>query len=89
MCRRLIRDYKRYILPFIASMVLALISTGLALFVPVLMGQGMDTIIGVGDVDFDSLFVIIRKMILAILHCSIQPVLSNHPLKCKLDQQFS
>lgn len=77
MCRRLIRDYKRYILPFIASMVLALISTGLALFVPVLMGQGMDTIIGVGDVDFDSLFIIIRKMILAILISAISLWIMN------------
>ena len=77
MCRRLIRDYKRYILPFIASMVLALISTGLALFVPVLMGQGMDTIIGVGDVDFDSLFVIIQKMILAILISAISLWIMN------------
>ena len=71
MCRRLISDYKRYILPFIASTLLALVSTCLALFVPVLMGQGMDAIVGVGDVDFDRLIIIIEKMILAILISAI------------------
>ena len=71
MCRRLISDYKRYILPFIVSILLALVSTCLALFVPVLMGQGMDAIVGVGDVDFDRLIIIIEKMILAILISAI------------------
>ena len=67
MCRRLVRDYKRYMLPFIISILLAFVSTTLALFVPVLMGQGMDCIIGVDNVDFDNLMVIIERMLLVIV----------------------
>ena len=71
MLRRLFRDYRKYILLFVVSMICALISTGLSLLVPVLMGQGMDKIIGVGDVDFDGLILIIKEMALSIVISSI------------------
>ncbi len=71
MLRRLFRDYRKYILLFVVSIICALISTGLSLLVPVLMGQGMDKIIGVGDVDFDGLILIIKEMALSIVISSI------------------
>ena len=71
MLRRLFRDYRRYILLFVISMICALVSTGLALLVPVLMGQGMDMIIGINKVDFDGLIIVIKEMALAIVISSI------------------
>ncbi len=71
MLRRLFRDYRRYILLFVISMICALVSTGLALLVPVLMGQGMDMIIGINNVDFDGLIIVIKEMALAIVISSV------------------
>ena len=71
MLRRLFSDYRRYILLFVISMICALVSTGLALLVPVLMGQGMDMIIGINNVDFDGLIIVIKEMALAIVISSI------------------
>ena len=71
MLRRLFSDYRRYILLFVISMICALISTGLALLVPVLMGHGMDMIIGANNVDFDGLIIVIKEMALAIVISSI------------------
>lgn len=71
MVKRLLKDYKRYIPLFIIAMLCATISTGLALLVPVLMGQGMDMIIGPQNVDFDGLILVIKKMALAIVISSI------------------
>lgn len=71
MLRRLFSDYRRYILLFVISMICALISTGLALLVPVLMGHGMDMIIGANNVDFDGLITVIKEMALAIVISSI------------------
>ena len=67
MIRRLIGDYKNYIWLFIASLLCAVISTGLSLLVPVLMGQGMDMIAKDTGVDFDGLMLIIKEMGIAIV----------------------
>ncbi len=67
MLKRLISDYKNYIWIFVLSLLCAVVSTCLSLFVPILMGQGMDMIVGANNVDFDGLIVVIRKMAVAIM----------------------
>ena len=67
MLRRLFSDYKKYIALFILSIICATISTSLSLLVPVLMGRGIDTIAGMGNVDFDTLYIILKEMIVSIL----------------------
>ena len=67
MLKRLVSDYKNYIWLALLSPTAAVVSTGLSLLVPVLMGQGMDKIIGVGEVDFDGLFVIIKEMAISVI----------------------
>lgn len=71
MLRRLFRDYSKFIILFVLSMICALVSTGLALLVPVLMGRGMDMIIGMGNVDFDGLIIVIKEMGLSIVISSV------------------
>ena len=67
MLKRLIQDYKNYIWLLILSLVAAVVSTAFSLLIPVLMGRGMDKIVGVGEVDFDGLFIIIRYMAMSII----------------------
>ena len=71
MIRRLISDYRKYTYLFILSMIFALVSTGLAMRLPVLMGQAMDKIVGVGDVDFEGLMNLIVEMAVIIAVCAV------------------
>ncbi len=67
MLRRLFSDYKKYIVLFVLSIICASVSTSLSLLVPVLMGRGVDTIVDIGNVDFDTLYLILKEMIVSIL----------------------
>ncbi len=49
------------------SLVLALITVGLTLYVPILTGEAVDKIIGVNNVDYPGIFVIIVKICIAVL----------------------
>lgn len=77
MLRRLFSDYKKYIVPFVLSIICATLSTSHSLLVPVLMGQGIDTIVGEGNVDFDALYLILKEMIVSILLSALFQWLMN------------
>lgn len=51
---------------FIFSLILAVITTAFTLYIPILFGDAINCIVGVGDVDFDSIKVIAIKMAIAI-----------------------
>ena len=50
-----------------ASLVLAVISVALTLYVPILTGQGVDCIISKGNVDFARLISIIKTIVICIV----------------------
>lgn len=77
MLKRLILDYKRYMVLMILSIILALISTAFSLVVPVLMGQGMDLLV-YKEVDFDNLMLILRKMTVSVLISALLSWIMNH-----------
>lgn len=52
---------KPYRFLIFASLVLAVISVALTLYVPILTGQGVDCIISKGNVDFARLISIIKR----------------------------
>jgi ATP-binding cassette subfamily B protein len=59
---------KKYIPVLILSLLLAAISVGLTLYFPILTGRAIDLILEKGAVDFDGMFVILRKAaVVAIL----------------------
>ena len=57
---RLLKPYK---IVFVVSVIFALISVILTLYVPILIGQAIDNIIEMGKVDFDNIFQILIKIV--------------------------
>lgn len=51
---------------FVVSMILALISVACTLYAPILIGKGVDVIVGKGDVDFDKLVPIIAGLLILV-----------------------
>ncbi len=51
---------------FVFSLILAVITTAFTLYIPILFGDAINCIVGVGDVDFDSIKIIAIKMAIAI-----------------------
>jgi ATP-binding cassette subfamily B protein len=66
--RKVFGYMKKYIPVLILSLILAAISVGLTLYFPILTGRAIDLILEKGAVDFDGMFVILRKAaVVAIL----------------------
>lgn len=67
---RLIGPYK-YLL--MLSLVFAMISVALTLYAPILIGDGVDFLIGKGRVDFSAVFAILKKLaVVIVLTCVAQ-----------------
>lgn len=65
--KKVLHYIRRYRFFLIASLVLALITVVLTLYVPILTGQAVDLIVGKGQVDFASVYRICVKIGIAIL----------------------
>ena len=62
-----LRKVLRYIRGYLgASIILAAVTVALTLYLPILIGQAVDRIVGKGAVDFAGIFVILRKMAVII-----------------------
>ena len=68
---------KGYMIFVILSILFAAISVAFTLYLPILIGDGLDSIIGVGQVEFEALFVILRKMCFVIVMTAIAQWLMN------------
>ena len=64
--RKVLRYIKRYWLYLILSLMLAMVTVALTLYIPILTGYAIDNIVGKGQVDFDAVFTICKKIALAI-----------------------
>lgn len=65
--KRVIKYIGRYKYSFILSLVLSLISTICTLYIPVLAGEAIDSIVGMGNVDFVRVGEILVKILVALL----------------------
>ena len=65
--KRVIRYIGKYKYSFILSLVLSLISTICTLYIPVLAGEAIDSIVGMGNVDFVRVGEILIKILVALL----------------------
>lgn len=65
--KKVLHYIRRYRFFLIASLVLALITVVLTLYVPILTGQAVDLIVGKGQVDFSGVYRICVKIGIAIL----------------------
>ena len=64
--RKVLRYIRRYWGYLGASIILAAVTVALTLYLPILIGQAVDRIVGKGAVDFAGIFVIRRKMAVII-----------------------
>lgn len=65
--KKVLKYIKKYYFLVILSLVMAMLQVAAALYIPVLVGRGLDCIIGQGQVDYDGLFSLLKKGIVVIL----------------------
>ena len=65
--RRLMGYVRPHRISFVASFVSAAISVILQLYTPILIGEGIDLIVAVGQVDFDALLPLVTKLALVVV----------------------
>lgn len=68
---------KRYSVYVFFSILFAAISVALTLYVPILTGDAVDLIVGKGQVDFDGIFDILRKLIIVVVTTAVVQLLMN------------
>ena len=62
----------------VLSLVLAAVTVATTLYAPILVGEGVDLILGPGNVDFAGLFAILRKIAVVIAITAFAQWLMNH-----------
>ncbi len=65
--KKVLRYIRKYAFFLICSLVLAAVTVALTLYVPILTGQAIDSIVRPGDVDFANVASILRKIGIAVL----------------------
>ena len=65
--RRLLSYVRPHAVSFAVSFVAAAVSVTLQLYTPILIGEGIDLIVGVGAVDFDALLPLVTKLALVVV----------------------
>lgn len=64
--KRVLSYIKKYGLYLSLALVFAVVSVAFTLYIPILTGNAIDSIIGKNQVDFDAIFVILKKITLSI-----------------------
>ncbi|MCI5883083.1 MAG: ABC transporter ATP-binding protein [Clostridiales bacterium] len=75
--KRVLRYIKRYSIYVICSLILAVITVALTLYVPILMGNAVDAIVGPGMVDFDKVIRILGKIAISIVITMVSQWIMN------------
>lgn len=75
---KILKSIRPYRLLVVLSLLLAVISVVLTLYIPILTGRGVDRIIDRGLVDFEGLLEIIRNILVCILLTAGSQWLMNH-----------
>lgn len=75
--KKVLQYLKKYWFYMILSLILAFVSVVLTLYIPVLTGDAIDYIIGKGQVDFDTMMQILKKMVVVIVITAVAQWLMN------------
>ncbi len=75
---RIMRYIKKYIHLVVLSIIFAAITVVLTLYIPVLTGDAVDTIVGKGEVDWIHLFGTLKLMCILIVLTALSQWLMNH-----------
>lgn len=60
------------------SVILAAVTVALTLYAPILVGEGVDLILGPGDVDFQGLLAVLKKIAVVVALTALTQWLMNH-----------
>ena len=75
--KRVLSYISQYKVWVILSLILAVITVAATLYAPVLLGRGVDLIVGKGNVDFPGLFAILKKIGIIVCITAISQWLMN------------
>lgn len=75
--KRILVYISQYKWSVIASLALAAVTVATTLYAPVLVGQGIDLIVGKGQVDFSTLFLVLKKIAVVIFITAVSQWLMN------------
>ena len=75
--KRILKCIKRYSVLVVFSLICAAISVVLTLYAPILMGNGVDKIVGAGNVDFDGLKTVLVKLVVVVAITAVAQWLMN------------
>ena len=76
--RRILTYIREYRLWVVFSLIMAVATVALTLYVPILTGRAVDRIVGQGNVDFGGLLRILRVILIAVAFTSVFQWLMNH-----------
>lgn len=68
---------KSYSFFVVLSLILAIITVALTLYIPILTGDAIDLIVGKGNVDFDGVFKILIRMVIVVLITALAQWIMN------------
>ena len=75
---RILTCISQYRLGVLCSLLLAVVTVALTLYVPILTGQAVDRIVTAGNVDFPGLWLILRKILILVGFTALAQWLMNH-----------
>lgn len=75
--KRILKCIKKYSVLVVFSLICAAVSVVLTLYAPILMGNGVDKIVGAGNVDFNGLKAVLVKLVVVVAITAIAQWLMN------------
>lgn len=75
--KRVLQYIKGYKIFVLVSFLFAAISVALTLYIPILIGEGIDYILKKGQVDFQNIFLILQKIVILALAATISQWIMN------------
>ncbi len=76
--RRILHYIRPYTALVILSLLLSALTVGLTLYIPILIGRGVDYIVGEGQVDFTGLMAVIAGILISIAVTAVAQWVMNH-----------
>lgn len=76
--KRILKYIREYWIWVLFSLLLAIVTVVLTLYVPVMTGQAVDVVVGTGNVDFSALMHILKKIACIVLITAAAQWLMNH-----------
>ncbi len=76
--KKVLSAIKKYRLLLIISIILSIITVGFTLYIPILIGDAIDLIVGRGQVDFDGIFPILVEIIIISIGIALIHWLMNN-----------